>query len=67
MRSMGDPGYVYRPLPAKTRKRMSAVARKRLGIPRGYRRIFGALVDEAHADEVRKAMMHYRHCKARRA
>jgi hypothetical protein len=47
--TMGHPDYVYRPLSQEQRDNMRAAARRRLGIPDGYRRVFGALVDEAHA------------------
>jgi hypothetical protein len=61
--TMGHPDYVYRPLSQEQRNNMRAAARRRLGIPDGYRRVFGALVDEAA--EVRRALMRHRYRRKR--
>lgn len=45
---------------------MRAAARKRLGIPKGFRLVYGALVSNDKADEVRYAMQHLKRQRARR-
>lgn len=55
-KTMGDPEYVYQPLPEKTKAKMRAAARKRYDTPEGFCRMYGELVPLAVQDLVRRVV-----------
>lgn len=46
--------YIYRPMPEAQRQKLSDAHHARLGIPLGFRRLYGVLVPDQHFEEVRK-------------
>lgn len=53
-RAMNDADYQYRPVSWRTREKMQAAARARLGIPEGCCRIYGVIVPLLWKDACQK-------------
>lgn len=64
MRRISDPDFVYRPASAEHREKLASVSRARLGIPYGYRVLYGVLVPNGMFQEVKVAANKYRHDKS---
>jgi hypothetical protein len=67
MKSIGSPGWVYRPLSEKRKAKMRDANLFRLGIPKGHHRLYGVNVPDAIHPAIRPIVHSVRQCEGIRA